>query len=129
APAGCPLVRDPSFRLRPPPLDGKQTIVSVGDPVCVVSPSTLARWRQRQNFRDHSFGQRSTTTFSCVKNSIASRPCACRSPKKLSRAPLNGKNAIGAATPTLTPTLPTSASYRNLRAEAPLVVKMLAWLP
>ena len=63
-----------------------------------------------QNFRVHSLGQRSTTTFSWVKNSKASRPWPCRSPKKLSRAPLNGKNAIGAATPTLIPTLPTSAS-------------------
>ena len=63
-----------------------------------------------QNFRVHSLGQRSTTTFSWVKNSKASRPCPCRSPKKLSRAPLKGKYAIGAATPTLIPTLPTSAS-------------------
>jgi hypothetical protein len=44
-----------------------------------------------QNFRVHSFGHRSTTTFSCVKNSNASRPWPCRSPKKLSRAPLKGK--------------------------------------
>ena len=43
--------------------------------------------------------------------------------------PLNGKKAIGAATPTLIPTFPTSHSYRNLRALAPLDVNRHAMLP
>src|SRR5260370_4501921 len=61
-----------------------------------------------QKVRDHSLGQRSTTTFFCVKNSTASSPCPCRSPKKLSFQPLNGKKAIGAAIPTSMPTLQSS---------------------
>ncbi len=56
------------------------------------------------------YAQRSTTTFFCVKNSTASLPCPCISPKKLSFHPLKGKNAIGAATPRLIPMLPISAS-------------------
>ena len=36
---------------------------------------------------------------------MPSRPCALRSPKKLSFAPPKGKYAIGAATPMLTPTI------------------------
>jgi hypothetical protein len=47
--------------------------------------------RKFQNLRDHSLGQRSTMTFLSVKNSMASRPCACITPKKLPFQPENGK--------------------------------------
>lgn len=82
-----------------------------------------------QNFRDHSLGQRSTITFLSVKNSMASRPCACITPKKLPFHPENGKYAIGAGTPMLMPTLPVDTAVRNLRAEAPDVVKIELALP
>jgi len=59
---------------------------------------------------DHSFGQRSTTTFFWVKNSTASMPWPCRSPKNDSFQPEKGKNAIGAATPMLMPMFPASTS-------------------
>ena len=58
------------------------------------------------------------TTLRSVKKRIESLPCAFTSPKKLCLLPPNGKNAIGAATPMLTPMLPAFASYRNLRADA-----------
>jgi hypothetical protein len=77
-----------------------------------------------QNLRDHSFGHRSTITFLSVKNSTASRPCACITPKKLPFHPLNGKYAIGAGTPIFTPTLPVETELRNLRAADPLLVKI-----
>ena len=57
-----------------------------------------------------SYAHRSTTTFFCVKKSTASQLCPCKSPKKLSFQPLNGKNAMGAATPMLIPMLPICAS-------------------
>src|SRR5262245_20892650 len=72
------------------------------------APST--RNDKYQNLRLHVEGHRSTTTFFSVKKSIASRPWACRSPKKLSFHPENGKYAIGAATPRLMPTLPARTS-------------------
>src|SRR5579859_5599510 len=77
-----------------------------------------------QNFLDHSRGQRSTITFLSVKNSIASRPCACITPKKLPFHPENGKYAIGAGTPMLMPTFPVETEVRNLRAAAPDEVKI-----
>ena len=42
---------------------------------------------------------------------------------------LNGKNAMGAATPILTPMLPALTSWRKRRAVAPLAVNMHAILP
>ena len=45
---------------------------------------------------------------------MPSRPCAFRSPKKLSFAPPNGKYAIGAATPMLTPTIDARRVLREL---------------
>ena len=57
-----------------------------------------------------NYAHRSTTTFFCVKKSTASQLCPCKSPKKLSFQPLNGKNAMGAATPMLIPMLPICAS-------------------
>jgi hypothetical protein len=85
--------------------------------------------RDCQNFRDHSRGQRSTITFLSVKNSTASRPCACITPKKLPFQPEKGKYAMGAGTPMLTPTLPVETALRNLRAAAPEDVKMELALP
>jgi len=63
-------------------------------------------------------------TFLSVKNSTASRPCACITPKKLPFHPEKGKYAIGAGTPMLIPTLPVETELRNLRADAPEEVKM-----
>ena len=57
-----------------------------------------------------------------MKNSTASRPCACITPKKLPFQPENGKYAIGAGTPIFTPTLPVDTELRNLRAAAPEAV-------
>lgn len=56
-------------------------------------PSSLSfgQWLCHQNFRDHSLGHRSTITFLSVKNSMASLPCACITPKKLPFQPENGK--------------------------------------
>ena len=56
--------------------------------------------------------QRLVTVFLRVKNSTASGPCACRSPRNESFQPENGKNATGAATPMFTPTIPASTSWR-----------------
>src|SRR6266566_4449327 len=55
---------------------------------------------------------------------MPSRPWAFRSPKKLSLAPPNGKYAIGAATPMLTPTMDALAFLLNSRAARPLLVKI-----
>jgi len=63
-----------------------------------------------QNWRDHSFGQRSTTTFFWVKNSTASIPWPCILPKNDPFHPLKGKKAIGAATPMFMPMFPASTS-------------------
>src|SRR3990172_683350 len=69
---------------------------------------------------DHS--HRVMTTLLSVKNRIASRPWGWRSPKKESFVPLNGKYAIGAATPMLIPTFPARTRYPNSRAAFPLDV-------
>src|SRR5260370_591273 len=60
---------------------------------------------------------------------MASRPCAWRSPKKDSFQPENGKNAMGAATPILTPTIPTSMRSAYSRADLPFEVKMEVVFP
>ena len=56
--------------------------------------------------------QRLVTVFLRVKNSTASGPWACRSPRNESFQPENGKKATGAATPMLTPIMPASTSWR-----------------
>ena len=55
---------------------------------------------------------RSSPSCRCRTRS-PSRPWALRSPKKLSFAPPNGKYAIGAATPMLTPTIDAVACLRT----------------
>src|SRR3954449_1736433 len=92
----------------------------------IMQASTHSLWSIpiTQNFRDHSRDHRSTITFLSVKNSTASRPCACITPKKLPFHPENGKYAMGAGTPMLIPTLPVETALRNLRAEAPEEVKI-----
>src|SRR5919108_5445244 len=72
---------------------------------------------------------RDVTVFLRVKNSTASGPCACRSPRNESFQPENGKNATGAATPMLTPTIPTSTSWRKWRTAEPDSVKIDTPLP
>ena len=56
-------------------------------------------------------------------------PWACRSPRKLSFQPENGKNATGAATPMFTPTMPASTSCLKRRTAAPDSVKIDTPLP
>ena len=67
--------------------------------------------------------------FFFVKKSTASVPCAWTSPKNESFQPENGKNATGAATPTLTPIMPTCTSWRYFRAAPPSSVKIDVPLP
>ena len=55
---------------------------------------------------------------------MASLPCACKSPKKDCFHPENGKNAMGAATPMLTPTIPHSMRDAYSRAAFPSPVKI-----
>jgi hypothetical protein len=43
--------------------------------------------------------------------------------------PAKGKKAMGAATPTFTPTIPTSHRLEYSRADLPLAVKMAVALP
>ena len=53
----------------------------------------------------------------------------CRSPKKLCFHPAKGKAAIGAGTPTFTPSIPACTWFLKRLTEWPLDVKMTAMLP
>lgn len=106
------------WRWQPPPdRFGGQTMLGIICDLLLATPCcnpTHSGLRQAdgspQNCLDQSFGQRSTTTFVCVKNSKACRAWPCSVPKHDSFQPLKGNSAIGAATPMLIPMLAASAS-------------------
>src|SRR2546429_6039247 len=78
--------------------------------------------------RRHTRCSRDWSSDVCSSDlSTASSPCPCKSPKKLSFQPLNGKKAIGAAIPTLMPTLPTRSEEHTseLQSRLHLVCRLL----
>src|SRR3972149_4789098 len=68
------------------------------------------------------YHQRWMTIFLSVKKSTASWPWPWRTPRNDSLRPPNGKNAIGAASPTFTPPPPQPTCAANSRAALPLRV-------
>src|SRR5215217_227466 len=66
-----------------------------------------------------SESQRVISTLFSVKKRTPSLPVACRSPQKEVVTPLKGKNAFGAATPTLTPSIPASTRSLQCLTAAP----------
>uniref|UniRef100_A0A182V1R1 Uncharacterized protein n=1 Tax=Anopheles merus TaxID=30066 RepID=A0A182V1R1_ANOME len=64
-----------------------------------------------------------------LNSSVYSGMTSIWSPRKLPRLPVNENIGSGTGIGTFTPTCPTSMSFTNLRAVAPLVVKMAVPLP
>ena len=67
-------------------------------------------------WRCSSVNQVAVTALVSVKNATPSLPMACRSPKKDSLWPVNGKVENGTGMPTLMPTMPAWLRLANSRA-------------